>query len=90
MKRRTPPFYIPNVPVPDTRHDAIRRRVVREVLYVHRSGDLRKRTVGFTDEAIAALTRIASSGGSWRHGRDWPKLVRLAVDMLIEAHEGTS
>ena len=90
MKRRTPPFYIPTTAVPDTRARAVRERVASVVLFVHREGSLRKRTVGLADKDVEALSRIAKDAGSWKHGREWPKLVRLAVRMLIEAHEGTS
>lgn len=83
MKRR-----IPNVPVPDTRAQAVRDRVVHTVMFVRREGKLRKRTIGLPDEHVEALAEIARRAGSWQHGREWPKLVRLAVKLLVEAHEG--
>lgn len=86
MKQK--PRYIPIVagsgqPPPS---QSVQAKVSRRLLLRRDRPSLVKRTVGLSLLQLDELQRITRASGAYRGSRDVFELVRIAVDIVIEAH----
>ncbi len=72
---------------PDPANEAIRRQVATAMTFRQDRGPLKKMTVGFEPDVLAALQDVCAVYGCGYRTRDIFTLIRIAVDIVIDCHK---